>query len=120
VQRLYEDLEIKCFESVHRIIALGIGIPCLIIWGKQKFFSNFLIVMGIPTFGLIILIINKEILASRDVREKYGFLYNGYKHQSAFYWELVIMYQKIAIIFIRVFLVHLGKIVQVNYHRIAL
>ena len=49
-----------------------------------------------------------------DVKGKFGFLYNGYRNPQAYYWEIVIMYRKITIIFIQIFLAQLGKIVQVS------
>ena len=56
---------------------------------------------------------NRKHLQRFDTKTKYGFLYNGYR-PSAYYWELVIMYRKIVIIFIQVFLAQSGKIVQVS------
>ncbi len=48
-----------------------------------------------------------------ETKAKFGFLYNGYRNPQAYYWEIVIMYRKIFVIFIQVFLGQLGKIVQV-------
>ena len=45
------------------------------------------------------------------MKPKYGFLYNGYRHRL-YYWESVIMFRKVAMIFITVFLSSLGRIVQ--------
>lgn len=44
------------------------------------------------------------------MKEKFGFLYKGYKLDS-FYWECVIMYRKVAMIFISVFLNGIGTMV---------
>ena len=44
------------------------------------------------------------------VKQRFGFLYNGYKRQN-YYWEIVIMYRKIFCIFIAVFLRNIGIIV---------
>ena len=46
-----------------------------------------------------------------EVKEKYGFLYNGYRKQY-YYWEVIIMYRKIIIIFIAVFVSNFGYITQ--------
>lgn len=46
-----------------------------------------------------------------ETKEKYGFLYNGYQKRF-YYWEVVIMYRKILIIFIAVFISALGAITQ--------
>ena len=34
VLRLYEDLEVVCYQDSHLIIVLGIALPALIFWGK--------------------------------------------------------------------------------------
>ena len=44
---------------------------------------------------------------NQDTREKYGFLYNGFR-QEAYYWESIIMYRKVVMIFISVFLKAIG------------
>jgi len=77
-----------------------IAVPSLVIWG-----------FGIPAFAWIVLSRNKENLDIIETREKYGFLYNGYK-KKFFFWESVNMYRKIAIIFISVFLKLAGVITQ--------
>ena len=50
-------------------------------------------------------------LHNLEVKEKYGFLYKGYKVDS-YYWECVIMYRKVAMIFISVFLNGIGTMIQ--------
>ena len=66
--------------------------------------------LGIPTMALFLIIRNRAILDTLIVRNKYGFLYNGYKH-SSYYWEFIIIYRKIVMIFIQIFVAQLGKIV---------
>lgn len=100
VSRLYEDLEMLCYDSTHNIVAFGIALPALVLWG-----------LGTPTFGLGLIFKNRNELNSRSVKTKYGFIYNGYRNPQAYYWEFIIMYRKIAIIFIQVFMAQLGKIV---------
>lgn len=80
--------------------SLMIAVPSLIIWG-----------FGIPAFAWVVLSKNKDNLDLLETREKYGFLYNGYK-KKYYYWESVNMYRKIAIIFISVFLRVAGVITQ--------
>jgi hypothetical protein len=77
-----------------------IAVPSIIIWG-----------FGIPFFAWIILSRSKDDLDLVETREKYGFLYNGYK-KNYYYWESVNMYRKITIIFISVFLKLAGVITQ--------
>ena len=60
-------------------------------------------------FAYILLTRDKEHLKEVDVKEKLGFLYNGYKIDY-YYWEVVIMYRKIFIIMVAIFLENLGTI----------
>lgn len=53
----------------------------------------------------------KDQLHHKEVKEKYGFLYKGFK-TSAYFWECVIMYKKVGVNFISVFLQSVGTIVQ--------
>ena len=94
------DLEVSCWRSEHIKYILFVATPSLIIWG-----------FGIPLIAWITLSRNKSDLELIDLREKYGFLYNGYK-KSFYFWESVIMYRKIMIIFISVFLSEFGTITQ--------
>lgn len=77
-----------------------IAVPSILIWG-----------FGIPGFAWVILARNKQGLDLVDTREKYGFLYNGYK-KNYYYWESINMFRKICIIFISVFLKLAGVITQ--------
>lgn len=61
-------------------------------------------------FALIVLMIYRAKLDTKKIREQYGFLYKGYKVKY-FYWEVVIMYRKILIICIAVFISRFGLIV---------
>ena len=86
--RLKNDLEVMCYKGEHIFWALGVGVPSIVVWG-----------MGIPLFALILLIKERKIIESRATREKLGFLFRGYKTRF-FYWEIVIMFRKIVLIFI--------------------
>jgi hypothetical protein len=77
-----------------------VALPALFIWG-----------FGIPAFAWILLARSKKDLDLVETREKYGFLYNGYK-KKFYYWESVNMYRKIAVIFVSVFLKLAGVITQ--------
>ena len=76
--------------------------PALIVWG-----------LGIPLFAFILLSRKRKRLNVLVVKEKYGFLYNGYKRQY-YYWEVIIMYRKLIIVIIAYVIVNLGVIVQVS------
>jgi hypothetical protein len=77
-----------------------VAIPGIVVWG-----------LGIPFFGFILLTRVKNKLDTLEVREKLGFLYRGYKNQF-YYFEIVIMYRKITLIFIAVFISAYGVIAQ--------
>lgn len=66
---------------------------------------------------MILVVKNRNHLNKKDIMEKYGFLYNGYRNPQAYYWEFINMYRKVAIIFIEVFLAQQGKIVQVSENK---
>ena len=80
--------------------SLILAAPSLIVWG-----------FGIPLYAWIILAKYKDNLDLIEIREKYGFLYNGYK-KNFYFWESVNMYRKIWVIFISVFLKLAGVITQ--------
>lgn len=72
--------------------------------------SNEILGFGIPTYGLQLIVKNREYLNEDWFKEKFAFMYNGYRSNS-YYWEFFVMYRKIAVIFIQVFLAQQGKIV---------
>lgn len=78
----------------------AVAIPCFIAWG-----------IGIPAGVWILMRSNREGLDTIAVKEKFGFLYNGYK-RSSYFWEIVIMYRKILMIGISVFMNRIGLIFQ--------
>jgi|JI10StandDraft_1071094.scaffolds.fasta_scaffold221452_1 hypothetical protein len=89
---MVKDLQVQCYKNLHIFVSLVGGI------------SGFLIVgLGIPSAILFMMCWDKDWLETISVKEKFGFLFNGYKRQS-FYWEIIIMYRKILMILISVFL----------------
>eukprot|EP00347_Sterkiella_histriomuscorum_P006984 403350694 len=99
-ERLLNDLEVVCWDSSHSIYSYYLAIPSIIIW-----------VLGIPFFALILLIKVRNQLEDIEVRRRLGFLYRGYR-QIYFYWEILIMYRKVLIIFIAIFVKAAGVIAQ--------
>ena len=85
---------------MHLNFSFMIAVPSIIIWG-----------FGIPAFAWMTISKNKDDLDLIETREKYGFLYNGYK-KAFYFWESVNMYRKISIIFVSVFLKAAGVITQ--------
>lgn len=67
--------------------------------------------IGIPLASLLLLYSVRYDLDTDPVKEKYGFLYKGYKSRH-YYWDAVIMFRKVAMIFIAVFFSFLGRIVS--------
>lgn len=79
----------------------------MIVWG-----------MGIPFFAFVLMFRERKRLEEIKVREKFGFLFRGYKKRF-YFWEIVIMYRKIALIFIQVFLTKYGVVTQVIFYFIC-
>jgi len=70
-----------------------VALPSVVVWG-----------LGIPLFAYILMYRERHRLESVIARQKFGFLFRGYKKRF-YYWECVIMYRKVALIFIQVFFV---------------
>jgi hypothetical protein len=96
--RLLDDLEVKCFDKSHSSITYYVAIPSIIVWG-----------LGIPFFMLIFLLRAKSKIDIIDIREKWGFLFSGYKKEF-YFWEILIMYRKVLIIFISIYVTSFGVI----------
>ncbi|OMJ68621.1 hypothetical protein SteCoe_33871 [Stentor coeruleus] len=95
-----ENLIIKCWVDRHLKYTLGIALPSIIIWA-----------VSVPTAVLVILIKRRSYLKSDANRVIFGFIFNGYK-QSRFFWEFLIMYRKILIICIFVFMNEVAQSIQ--------
>jgi hypothetical protein len=89
---LFANLEIRCWEGDHLMYALGCALPGIIIW-----------VITIPALCLHFLSRRRDRLEDIRQKLKFGFLYHGFK-QSRFYWEFVILYRKVILIALSVFL----------------
>jgi hypothetical protein len=86
------DMTIKCWDPPHKFWSYTVAAPSIVVWG-----------LGIPFFALILMHRERHHLDRVETKEKFGFLYAGYT-QSLFFWEIVIMYRKIGMIFISVFI----------------
>lgn len=89
---MFEALYIQCYNGPHYFWAYGVALPGIIVWG-----------IGIPVFAYVLLRSVRHRLKKLEVKEMYGFLYNGYKREF-YYWEVVIMFRKIAMVVISVIL----------------
>lgn len=85
-------MSIKCWGPSHTFWSYTVAAPSIVVWG-----------LGIPFFALILMYRDRFRLEQVTTKEKFGFLYNGYT-SLLYYWEIVIMYRKIAMIFISVFI----------------
>jgi hypothetical protein len=79
---------------------MGVALPGMVVWG-----------FGIPLFALALLIHEQKRIDKLEVRQKLGFLFRGYTLKF-YYWEIVIMFRKIALILIQSFLVQFGVLLQ--------
>ena len=98
--RVQNDLQIVCGSTAYNVYSYFVAIPSLVVWG-----------FGIPMFGYLMLRRVKDKLEKLETREKLGFLYRGYR-KAFYFWEVIIMYRKIAVVFISVFLSNYGVISQ--------
>ena len=89
---LEANTTINCLDTRYRQYAFIVAIPSILVWA-----------VGLPTMVLIIMIKRKRFLYRSSNKIIFGFLYNGYK-LSRFYWEFVIMYRKVIMVAIAVFL----------------
>ncbi len=99
-KRAQQDYTVKCGQKIHQFWSYSVAMPSIIVWG-----------LGIPLFAFILMYRERKKLDKVEVKEKFGFLYNGYQVEL-FFWEIVIMYRKIAMIFIAVFIQPQGVITQ--------
>lgn len=85
-----------------------VALPAIIVWG-----------LGIPFLALVMISRLRNKLDTLESRSKFGFFYRGYKRQY-YYWEILIMYRKIVLIFLSEFIVNDGIITQVNLRTLML
>ncbi|CDW74791.1 UNKNOWN [Stylonychia lemnae] len=98
--RVMNDLEVLCWGEYHTLFSYFVAIPCIIVWG-----------VGIPAFAYFIMRKHSKNLDALDIKEKFGFLYRGYRIDY-YFWEIVIMYRKMVLIFVAVFVGNYGVIAQ--------
>jgi hypothetical protein len=76
------------------------AVPSLIGWGAS-----------VPLLCLLVLYRNRNRLGLMEFKVRFGYLYNGYDY-SKFYWEFVILYRKLLIASISVFLTNVSSSIQ--------
>lgn len=97
---LDENTKIECWKGDHLKYSLIITIPAIIIWA-----------LGIPALVLIRITKQRRFLHRDYNKIIFGFIYNGYK-TTHFYWEFIIMYRKVIMIAIFVFMGSESTLVQ--------
>lgn len=97
---MYEDYEVECWVGTHLKWVFLSSLPSLGLWG-----------LAAPILAFLVLFRNTEKFDQEDFKRSYGFLYLGYS-KPKYYWELVILYRKLAMIFISVFMSTFSVYVQ--------
>mmetsp|Transcript_39833 Transcript_39833/g.35546 ORF Transcript_39833/g.35546 Transcript_39833/m.35546 type:complete len:162 (+) Transcript_39833:268-753(+) len=88
---LKEDYDILCFEGEHLSWALGFYLPLILFW-----------MIILPVALIIILTRHRKKLANKDIKEKYSFLFRGFKLKY-YFWEFIILTRKYLLMLIAVF-----------------
>mmetsp|Transcript_39641 Transcript_39641/g.45133 ORF Transcript_39641/g.45133 Transcript_39641/m.45133 type:complete len:262 (+) Transcript_39641:1-786(+) len=88
---LRSDYSIQCWSPEHNSWTYGIGVPSLFLWG-----------IGFPALMGALLVRNRSTLGKLSTKVRYGYMFKGYK-QSSFYWEILIIYRKVALVALVVF-----------------
>lgn len=84
------DYSELCYTPTYYMWIFSLGIPMIT-----------LVVVGIPVIGFHLLRRNKHRLGDPAVKEKYYFLYMGYK-QKFFYWDIVVVLRRSILVVINV------------------
>jgi hypothetical protein len=94
------NLDIECYDTTHSFFAYSVALPAILTWG-----------IGVPTLILGVIVKKRKQLDQLLMKCRFGFFYNGFK-KSHFYWEFLILYRKILIISLSVFLGNVSIPVQ--------
>jgi len=97
---LVNNLDIRCWDDEHMFYVFSVVIPSIIAWG-----------IGIPAVSLFFIWRMRKKLDSISARLRFGFLFNGYR-RKCYYWEFVILYRKILICTISIFLGNISPDIQ--------
>jgi hypothetical protein len=95
---LLADLEEECYVGKHLFMAMMFGLLQVIVY-----------VIGLPLLGVYFMWRNHERLDSHVVRTRYGLFLGGYRN-SRYYWEILLVARKVAIIMVSVF----GTVIKVE------
>jgi len=97
---LTRDTSIQCWTGQHLTWTLGVALPGIIIWGLTA-----------PLVAAFFMSQSKGELKNPVMVAKYGFIYKGFKNKY-YYWEIYIVFRKIALISVAVFLYQINRVIQ--------
>ena len=97
---LLDNMDIRCWAEEHAFYATFVAFPGLLVWGIIT-----------PGIVLILILKNRKDLEIGSIRKRFGFLLLGYK-RSTFYWEFIILYRKVLIVFVSVFMSSISTMIQ--------
>ena len=114
--RLFNDLDIVCWQGQHASFVSFVSIPAVVLW-----------IFGLPLYFYHVLRNNEAVIRSLESKEhlakaeryqvesfmkRYGFLFVGLD-KDYYYWEICVMLGKAAIIFATEYLSSISGEVQV-------
>lgn len=97
------DLDVSCDEPLARGFMLFVGLPFFILYA-----------IGIPFLAFLLLFYRRRRLDHPKVRERYGFLFSGFR-KPVFFWESVVMLRKVGLAAVSVFLAPWGVELQTYF-----
>ena len=86
------NYSVKCWTSKYKFQTLNYSIPSIIIWA-----------FGVPGIILIFMIKSRKKLQKTDFKLIFSPLFNGYR-SNIFYWEFIVIYRKLILISILLFI----------------
>lgn len=94
------DFNTPCYTGLHLLLALGFGLPGLVLW-----------VIGIPLGSFLFLRAHKREFDEFEFSLRFGFIYDDYRRKS-YYWESIIFLRKLALVMITVFAASVDALLQ--------
>ncbi|KAG2432767.1 hypothetical protein HYH02_012899 [Chlamydomonas schloesseri] len=87
------DYDLRCYAQPHLWLVAAVGIPGVVLFA-----------VGAPIFSWLWLSRHRGLLyTSRDFGVSYGFMYEDY-NRASYFWDSVIMFRKLAVVTVIVFL----------------
>lgn len=97
-----EDYDMRCFAGWHRALALGLGVPGVLLFS-----------CGVPAASAAFLAMRRaQLETDMTFGAKWGFVYGEYRPRF-FFWESVVMLRKLLMVVVIVYVGYVGEGVQV-------